>query len=71
MINSFWEKWKRTAEKIGDFQFNAIFSVLYYFFVVPFGFVLNFFGDFLKLKDFPSWEKIEEKSGTIGDLKNQ
>ena len=71
MIRSFWEKWKKTTEKVGDFQFGIIFTLLYYVFVVPFGPILNFFNDFLKLKGFPRWQKVDRDFGSIKSLREQ
>lgn len=71
MIKNYWEKWEKLAEKIGDFQFNLIFSFLYYCLVVPTGLIMNVFNDFLKLKDFPRWEEINNQSATIKELKSQ
>lgn len=71
MIKNYWERWKKTAEKIGDFQFNLIFSILYYFIVVPIGLIMNSTNDFLHLKGFPEWEKMDNQSEVIKELKNQ
>ena len=71
MINNLWEKWKLIAEKIGNFQTNLIFSVLYYFLVVPISFVVNRFNDFLGINKFPSWSDIEDNSETLNKLKDQ
>lgn len=71
MIKKIWEKWKKIAIKIGDFQFNLIFSLLYYILIVPIGIISNIFKDFLKLKNFPKWEKIDNQSETVSQLKNQ
>lgn len=66
-----WVKWKSLAERIGDFQFNLIFSLLYFVFVVPFGLVSNFFSDFLGLKGFPRWERVDRDFGSVKSLKEQ
>ena len=70
-IKTYWEKWKKTAEKVGDFQFSVIFTILYYVFVVPFGWVSNIFADFLKLKGFPQWQKVDRNFGSIKSLREQ
>jgi len=59
MIKLIWTKWKKFAAKIGDLQFNLIFSLLYFLLITPFGLVANFFGDFLGLKSPPKWEDVE------------
>lgn len=71
MIKNYWEKWKKVAEKLGDFQFNLIFSLLYYILIVPIGIITNNFKDFLNLKNFPDWETIDDQSKSINELKNQ
>lgn len=71
MLKRSWEKWKLVAEKIGDFQTNLIFSILYYLLIVPVSFVVNGFNDFLGVSKFPKWSDIEDNSGTLNKLKDQ
>lgn len=71
MLKRTWEKWKLVAEKIGNFQTNLIFSILYYLLVVPISFVVNRFNDFLGINKFPGWSDIEDNSGTLNKLKDQ
>lgn len=70
-MKNVWTKWKSLAESIGDFQFGLIFSLLYFLLIVPFGFIGNFFSDFLNLKEFPKWVKVGRKFETIKDLREQ
>lgn len=65
-----WKKWKRIAEKIGDFQANLIFSVLYYLLFFPVGVVTKFL-DFLGVRKFPEWNKTVNNSATMAKLKRQ
>lgn len=71
MIKNFWNKWKKVAIRIGDFEFSLLFSLLYYLLIVPFGFVANKFGDFLNIRGFPKWEKVEDNFSSIGKLRQQ
>ena len=71
MISSLWERWKKVAEKIGNFQAAVVFSLLYFLIITPLGLLVNFFNDFLGLKEFPRWQKYEIKSSTIKELKEQ
>lgn len=71
MIKNIWEKWKLVAEKIGNFQTNLIFSILYFILIVPVSFVANMFMDFLEVKKFPKWSDMDDNSGTLKKLRDQ
>jgi len=71
MMKNIWEKWKSFAESLGNLQFNILFSILYYILIVPVGLTSNFFGDFLKIKGFPRWEKVGRGYSNIKELKEQ
>lgn len=71
MIKNIWEKWKLVAERIGNFQTNLIFSILYFLLIVPVSFVANRFNDFLGVSKFPKWFDIEDNSGTLNKLRDQ
>ena len=71
MIKRIWSKWKSVAEKIGAFQMNLIFSILYYLLILPVGVTMNYFKDFLDLKTFPKWQKVEDNSSSLNKLKEQ
>ena len=66
-----WEKWKVIAEKIGNFQATVIFSILYYFMVVPFGVTSSLFQDFFKENEFPEWGEFSDNSSTQQKLRLQ
>lgn len=70
-MNEAWEKWKEFAQKAGDFQTGIIFSILYYLIIVPVGLITSLFNDFLKVRDFPSWNKMIDNVGSIKKLKQQ
>ena len=71
MLKRSWEKWKLIAEKIGNFQTNLIFSILYFLLVVPVSLVVNIFNDFLGVKKFPEWSDFEDNSETLNKLRDQ
>jgi hypothetical protein len=71
MIKNIWEKWKLTAEKIGNFQMKVVFSILYYVLIFPLGIVMNYFNDFLGTHRFPNWGDVEDNSSNLSKLKDQ
>lgn len=50
MLKSAWKRWLKVAKVIGNFQGQVILTLFYFVLVAPFGFVLAFFGDPLKMK---------------------
>jgi hypothetical protein len=53
MLKRFWEAWKRIAHKIGSFQARVVLTVLYGVLVLPFGLVVRWFSDPLRIKRRP------------------
>jgi hypothetical protein len=45
-----WERWKRFAKKIGDFQARLILIILYFVVVAPFALIVRFAADPLSIK---------------------
>lgn len=70
LLDKTWQNWKKLAEKIGDFQANLIFSLLYFLLITPIGLVSSFFTDYLK-KGFPNWQEFEGNSDNLRELKEQ
>ena len=53
-LQELWNAWKRLAHKIGNFQARVILTVLYAIVVLPFGLVVRFFSDPLRIKHRPT-----------------
>jgi hypothetical protein len=49
-IRCWWDAWKGTARKIGDFQARVLLTVLYFVVVAPFAVVIRWAADPLALK---------------------
>ena len=60
-----WERWKRIARKIGDFQARALMTVFYFLILGPLSLVFRWRSDPLAIK--PStprgWRHREDKDG--------
>ena len=54
-MSELWQRWKRTARKIGDIQARFILTVFYFLVMAPFALVIRFWSDPLRLKRFPGW----------------
>jgi hypothetical protein len=50
MRKRLWQRWKRIAKAIGDFQARLILSVVYFIIVAPFALILRWAADPLSLK---------------------
>lgn len=70
-MKKLWVKWKELAEKIGSFQASLIFSLFYYILVVPVGIIVNFFSDFLGIRQMPKWTKSDIEIETLENLEEQ
>jgi len=70
-MGKLWEKWKKVAEKIGNFQAEVIFSILYVLLILPTGLISSLFNDFLQIRRFPVWQKMENNASTFKKLKQQ
>lgn len=70
-MQKIWEKWKKIAEKIGNFQATVIFSVLYFILIIPLGLITKIITDFLHTKDNPHWNEFIDNYSKIDDLKKQ
>ena len=53
-LKNLWDRWKRLARKIGDFQARVILTVLYAVAVLPFGLMVRVFSDPLHIKHRPT-----------------
>jgi hypothetical protein len=41
LLKRFWERWKRVARKIGDFQARLILGIFYFIILGPFSFLIK------------------------------
>ena len=53
-LKKVWEGYKRIARKIGDFQARVLLTLIYAVMVLPFGLVIRFFADSLRIKKQPT-----------------
>lgn len=49
-----WEAWKDIAHKIGTFQARVLLTILYGVLVLPFGLMVRWFSDPLRIKKRPT-----------------
>lgn len=54
MITRAWERWKRIAQKVGNFQARALLTVFYAVLMLPFGMAVRLFFDPLRVKQRPT-----------------
>jgi len=54
ILKKVWEGYKRIARKIGDFQARVLLTLIYAVLVLPFGLVIRFFADSLRIKKQPT-----------------
>lgn len=71
MFKKIWDKWKKIAEIIGNFQATLIFSLLFYILVTPFGLIMKIFSDPLKTKSKASWLKVVDSTSDLKKLTKQ
>ena len=55
VFKAFWERWKKTAHKIGEFQSRFILSAFYYIIFAPFAIGVKLFSDPLQIKKYQGW----------------
>ncbi len=53
MLTTLWSRWKRFAQKVADFQARLILTVFYFLILGPFGLVVSFLRDPLRVKRAP------------------
>jgi hypothetical protein len=53
IIKRAWQAWTRLAHKIGTFQARLLLTIFYGVVVLPFGLVVRWFGDPLRIKQRP------------------
>lgn len=63
MIKNIFERWKRLAHRIGEFQSRFILSVFYFLFLALFAIPFKLFSDPLQLKKFHGWLPRNSEDG--------
>ncbi len=53
-LRHIWEAWKDIAHQIGTFQARLLLTILYFVLVLPFGLVVRWFSDPLRIKKRPA-----------------
>jgi hypothetical protein len=53
-LKRLWTAWKRIAHLIGDFQARILLTLIYFVVVLPFGVVVRWGGDPLRIKRRPA-----------------
>jgi hypothetical protein len=68
-VRSLWERWKRIARKIGDFQARALMTGFYFLILGPVSLVLRWRSDPLAIKAGTArgWRDMEETEGAPMD----
>ena len=69
-----WEGWKTIAQAIGGFQNRVLLNGLYYLALAPFGILVGWLGDPLKLKPSPQesfWGPKETSSESLDESRRQ
>lgn len=65
-------RWKIITQKIGDFQINLLFSLVYFLFIIPVGAVAFPSKDFLNVKKrISNWNNIQTRSSSLKEMKLQ
>ncbi len=54
MLRRLWQRWKKIAHVIGDFQARVLLTVIYAAIVLPFGVIFRAFADSLRIKRPPT-----------------
>jgi hypothetical protein len=74
MLRTLWARWKRFAQKVGDFQARLILTVIYFLILGPFGLVVGFLRDPLRVKHAPQtsiWVPREPEHASLESAKRQ
>jgi len=50
MFRKLWEKWKRIAHHIGNFQARVLLTLFYAILILPFGIAVRLFADPLRIR---------------------
>jgi hypothetical protein len=66
LLQSFWDRWKRTAKRIGDIQARMLLTVFYFVLLAPFALALRRWSDPLAIKSDAAkgWRSREAGDGS-------
>lgn len=53
MFKRLWERWKKIAHVIGNFQARLLLTLLYIILVLPFGLLVRLFSDPMRIRKLP------------------
>lgn len=71
-LKGLWERWKKIARVIGNFNARVLLTVVYCVLVLPFGFMVRFFSDFLHTKKRPeTWSDHPATPNTLEEAHRQ
>lgn len=69
-MKSIWDRWKKIAKIIGNFQAKVIFSILYFVLITPLGFFVGLSKDYLN-KNNKTWNKVDDVFSDLEKVKKQ
>jgi len=62
-----WERWKKIARAIGDFQARIILMIFYFVILAPFAFILRMAGDPLGIKHHHGWRNKTHDESSVDE----
>lgn len=71
-LKRLWERWKKIAHVIGNFNARVLLTVVYCVLVLPFGLMVRFFSDSLHTKKRPeTWSDHPATPNTLEEARRQ
>jgi hypothetical protein len=64
LFKRIWERWKKIARAIGDFQARIILMIFYFVILAPFAFILRLAGDPLGIKHHHGWHDKKQDASS-------
>ncbi|HAJ06117.1 MAG TPA: hypothetical protein DCL76_06140 [Chloroflexi bacterium] len=73
VLSSFWDKWKKFGQFLGDLFARVVLTILFFTLMVPFGIGMRIFGDPFKLKENDStyWDVYPTIDSSLFDSRRQ
>ena len=65
-LKVFYAKWKKTAQKIANFQVRVIFSIAYFIFIIPMGLIFKIFHS-----EKSGWQEAKETEASLPEARRQ
>lgn len=62
-----WERWKKIARAIGDFQARIILMIFYFVILAPFALILRLGGDPLGIKHHHGWREKQVDQASVSE----